>query len=276
DIMSNSWGGGGASQALEEAIIKAKDAGIVFTAAAGNSATDNNSTPHYPSNYDVDNVISVAAHNYNDSLASFSCYGSKTVHVAAPGRNILSTTPGDSYAVYSGTSMATPHVTGVVGLYVSQYGRTNVKALRDNLMASSVYGRAYGKKTIGGGRVDAYNFLNHTVAPRPSEPDPSEWISRPVVVESDHPYKNEEKFSRLLRVPGAKHIRVIVKKYDIESNYDFLRIKNAKGEVIEALSGRGDDHVGEYVDGDSITLEFESDGSVSRWGFLIEEIQYIP
>lgn len=77
DIMSNSWGGGGFSQALKDSIVAAKNAGIVFTAAAGNSATDNNSQPHYPSNYDVDNVISVAANNYNDELAFFSCYGSK-------------------------------------------------------------------------------------------------------------------------------------------------------------------------------------------------------
>jgi thermitase len=276
DIMSNSWGGGGASQALEDAIKRAKNAGIVFTAAAGNSATDNNSTPHYPSNYDVDNVISVAAHNYNDGLASFSCYGSRTVHVAAPGRNILSTTPNNEYAVYSGTSMATPHVTGVIGLYIAQNGRSDVKELRDNLMASSVYARAYGRKTIAGGRVDAHNFLNGIVTPRPARPNPNAWISSSnETFESQHPYGNSVKISKTISVPGAKFMRIVVKKYELENNYDFLTIKNSAGEAVEKVSGAGENYVSEYVEGDSITIEFTSDSSVNKWGFNIEEYQYI-
>ena len=84
DIMSNSWGGGGFSEALKEAIANASKEGIVFTAAAGNSGSNNDSRPHYPSNYKIKNVISVAASTSDDSLASFSCYGRKTVHIAAP------------------------------------------------------------------------------------------------------------------------------------------------------------------------------------------------
>lgn len=276
DIMSNSWGGGGASQALEDAIQNASDAGIIFTAAAGNSATDNNSTPHYPSNYEVDNVISVAAHNYSDQLASFSCYGSKTVHVAAPGRNILSTIPNNQYAVFSGTSMATPHVSGVVGLYLAQNGRVDVKELRENLMSSSIYSRAYGRKTIAGGRVDAYNFLNGITAPRPARPNPNDWISSSNDgFESQHPYANSSRESKTISVAGAKFMRVVVSKYELENNYDFLIIKNAAGEVVEKITGTGQDYVSEYVEGDSITLEFSSDSSVNKWGFVVNEYQYI-
>ncbi len=276
DLMSNSWGGGGASQALKEAIEAAKDAGIVFTAAAGNSATNNNSKPHYPSNYDVSNVISVAAHNYNDGLASFSCYGSETVHVAAPGRNILSTTPNNSYAVYSGTSMATPHVSGVVGLYISRYGRTNVEELRNYLMSSSVYGDAYARKTIGGGRVDAYNFLQRVEAPRPAQPDPSEWTSYPVAWESEHPYADNANISKSITVPGAKFVRVVVKQYDIESGYDFLHVQNGEGQTMDSISGEGSNYTSEFVRGDTVNLNFTSDGSQTKFGFIIEEIQYIP
>lgn len=276
DIMSNSWGGGGASQALEDSIRRAKDAGIVFTAAAGNSASDNNSRPHYPSNYDVENVISVAAHNYNDTLASFSCYGSRTVHVAAPGRNILSTIPNNGYAVYSGTSMATPHVTGVVGLYVAQNGRTDVAQLRENLMNTSIYTRAYGKKTIGGGRVDAYNFLNGIVTPRPARPNPDAWISSyNDSFESNHPYGNSEKITKTLTVPGAKFMRVVIKQYELERNYDFLKVIDSTGDVVESISGEGQDYATEYVEGDTLTLEFSSDSSVSKWGFVIDEVQFI-
>ena len=113
--MSNSWGGG-ILEALKEAIANASKEGIVFTAAAGNSGSNNDQRPHYPSNYKVPGVISVAASTADDSLASFSCYGRKTVHIAAPGKNILSTTKGDGYRSLSGTSMATPHVSGAIGL----------------------------------------------------------------------------------------------------------------------------------------------------------------
>ena len=96
-----------ASQALYDAIKEASEAGIVFTAAAGNSRSDNDQRPHYPSNYEMANVISVAAHTAQDTLASFSCYGEKTVHVAAPGHKGLIDNKG-GYGIYSGTSMATP------------------------------------------------------------------------------------------------------------------------------------------------------------------------
>jgi subtilisin family serine protease len=276
DIMSNSWGGGGYSQALKDSIVAANKAGIIFTAAAGNSATDNNTTPHYPSNYEVDNVISVAAHNYNDGLASFSCYGSNTVHVAAPGRNILSTVPNNSYDVYSGTSMATPHVTGVVGLYLAHNGRTDTKDLRDRLMESSVYGPAYGKKTISGGRVDAYNFLAGIVEPRPAKPDPAAWQRTSVdVFESAHPYVNNGNGSITYTVPGAKFLRVVVRQHDLETNYDYLSIKDSNGIEVQRVDGKGTDTVTEYVDGDSITVDFTSDTSVQQWGYIIDEVEFI-
>lgn len=275
DIMSNSWGGGGFSQALLEAIERANAAGIVFTAAAGNSSTDNNSTPHYPSNYDVANVISVASHTYNDVLSNFSCYGSRTVHVAAPGQNILSTTPGNSYSVYSGTSMATPHVTGVVGLYLAHRGTSDVADLRQMLMDTSVYQRSYDRKTISAGRVDAYNFLTHTHTSRPAKPDPNAWISRAWDFESEHPYKNDFEETKTITIPGAKFIRVVIKKYEIESRYDNLHVLDGSGNTVQSVSGQGQDYATEYVDGDTLTVHFQSDASVTKWGYVIEEVQYI-
>ena len=89
-ISNNSWGGGGYSQAMKDAIAAAANKGHLFCAAAGNSATDNDKTPHYPSNYDLPSVLSVAASNSSDKLAWFSCFGHKTVDLAAPGEGILS------------------------------------------------------------------------------------------------------------------------------------------------------------------------------------------
>jgi len=111
---NNSWGGGGYSQAMADTIAAQSD--ILFMAAAGNDGTDNDIYPHYPSNYPQANVISVAATDRNDNLAYFSNYGDRTVHIGAPGSNILSTVPGNRYGYMSGTSMATPHVAGLAGL----------------------------------------------------------------------------------------------------------------------------------------------------------------
>jgi subtilisin family serine protease len=92
-ILNNSWGGGGYSASLEAAIVSARNNGVLFVAAAGNSASNNDTTPHYPSNYAVDNIISVASTTHTDALSSFSCYGATTVHMGAPGSDILSTVP---------------------------------------------------------------------------------------------------------------------------------------------------------------------------------------
>ncbi|MEA5523368.1 S8 family peptidase, partial [Limnoraphis robusta] len=104
DITNNSWGGGGYSSGLRDAIAAAGNAGSVFIAAAGNNSTNNDSSPHYPSNYNPSNVISVASTDHNDSLSWFSNYGRTSVDLAAPGSSIYSTSPGNGYRTLSGTS----------------------------------------------------------------------------------------------------------------------------------------------------------------------------
>lgn len=115
-VSNNSWGGGGFSPALHAAIDRARAAGIVFVAAAGNSGQDTDLFPAYPSSYEVSNVVSVAAIDTNQTLASFSNYGAESVDIAAPGVGIFSTLPNNQYGYLSGTSMATPHVVGALAL----------------------------------------------------------------------------------------------------------------------------------------------------------------
>jgi thermitase len=276
DIMSNSWGGGGFSRSLEDAIKAAKNKGIMFIAAAGNSSTDNDSRPSYPATYDVENVVSVASHTAQDQLSSFSCYGKKTVHVAAPGSNVLSSTPNGEYKVFSGTSMATPHVSGVVGLLIAESGRLPVLEMRNRLMATTTPSASYRKYTVSGGRVNAYNFLTDTRIPRQG-PNENDWRveSLRVPFETTHPYKHDAKITKTYSFPGAKYVKLMIERYDTEKGYDFLTLKDAKGLTVERLSGAAYNFESDYAEGDSITVEFTSDSSQSRWGVLIKDAKVI-
>ncbi len=118
-ILSNSWGGGGFSQALLDAINSSSANGMLFVAAAGNNNSNNDSSPHYPSSYAASNIVSVASTTSSDVRSSFSNYGATSVHVAAPGSSIYSTIRNNSYASFNGTSMATPHVSGAAALALS-------------------------------------------------------------------------------------------------------------------------------------------------------------
>src|SRR5262249_32498436 len=135
-ILNNSWGGGGFSQSLLDAINAAMQQGVLFVAAAGNNAANNDVVPHYPSSYDLANIISVAAIDRTDSLADFSNYGATKVHLGAPGVDIYSSTAGSDteYALFSGTSMATPHVSGVAALILSRFPSADFTEIRDRIL----------------------------------------------------------------------------------------------------------------------------------------------
>lgn len=114
-VLNNSWGGSSYSASLHDAVAYSYQAGTTFVAAAGNSANNNDISPLYPASLDVPNVISVAATNDSNYLASFSNYGVGSVHLGAPGTYIMSTLPGNKWGTSSGTSMATPFVSGTAG-----------------------------------------------------------------------------------------------------------------------------------------------------------------
>jgi subtilisin-like proprotein convertase family protein len=164
-ILNNSWGGGGYDSALFNAIVAAKNAGIIFVAAAGNNASNNDTTAAYPANYAVDNVVSVAAIDRNNNLASFSNYGATTVDLGAPGVSILSTTPNNTYSTFSGTSMATPHVSGALALVWAAnptltYSQVIARVLNNVDPISSLSG-----KTVTGGRLNVFKAIGSTPPP---------------------------------------------------------------------------------------------------------------
>jgi subtilisin family serine protease len=165
---NNSWAGGGFSQALSDAIQAQQKDGILFIAAAGNASTNNDLVPTYPADYFLPNVISVAATTRFEGLANFSNTGAHSVHLGAPGDEILSTTPNNTYSVLSGTSMAAPHVTGVAALLAAQNPSRDWRAIKNLIVAGGDSVPALAQ-TIGGKRLNAYGSMtcaNSTVARR--------------------------------------------------------------------------------------------------------------
>jgi subtilisin family serine protease/sugar lactone lactonase YvrE len=169
-VSNNSWGGRFYSQAVYDAIERARAADHLFVAAAGNDSIDNNNNPFpaYPASYDLDNIISVAALAENGALAGFSNYGATTVDIAAPGDQILSSFPSyltasmagggfnTLYGTISGTSMASPHVAGVAALLLSINPSLTYAQLRDSIFDGSVYNPALDGRVAGARELNAF------------------------------------------------------------------------------------------------------------------------
>lgn len=274
-IMSNSWGGGGYSEILKNAIQEASDKGIIFTAAAGNDSKNNDGNPSYPASYNVPNVISVAAINNRGELADFSNYGNRTVHVAAPGVNVYSSVPG-GYEVMSGTSMATPHVSGVVALLLSQEPNLTPVEVKERLIKTSKPAGPLRGKVISKGIVNAYTALINELAP-PDPNDPENWTDfKPVEISTPHPYQDKYTQSWEYEIPGVSQFALLFENFKTEARYDTVTLTNRAGEKIGVLSGDIGTMWSPNIIGDYVKITFTSDSSVTGYGFDIKKAAYKP
>lgn len=160
-IINASWATATYSQSLHDAIEKAAGCGILFIAAAGNGYwNDNDTNPYYPASYDLENIISVGATNRQDELTGFSNLGVRSVDLAAPGHEILSTTPANTYTFKSGTSMATPHVAGAAALIWSQYPTYAPREVKQLIMNTVDPLPSLSERIVTGGRLNIYKALS--------------------------------------------------------------------------------------------------------------------
>ncbi|NUM89273.1 MAG: S8 family serine peptidase [Bdellovibrionales bacterium] len=276
-VMSNSWGGGGFTQSMFDAINEAKEKGILFVAAAGNDSQNSDSDPHYPAGYQIANVMAVAASTNRDTLASFSTYGKRSVHIAAPGHNIVSTVPGNAYDSYSGTSMATPHVSGAAALLWSTDPAMTFADVKQRLLDSRDYVGNMARKVMSSGRMNVDNAVRGVYPPSP-EPAESEWrdLSGFGGIESEHPYK--DKATQVWEVAGpenARFMRVVFEKVDTESGYDFVKLFDKDGAEADSMSGKAENAPSFFVNGNKVKISFSSDSSVNGWGFKISKVQVV-
>ena len=155
---NNSWGGGGFSQALKDAIDAGAAQNILFVAAAGNGSSNIDSAPHYPASYTSAGLISVASPNSNCTMSSFSNWCVTSVDLGAPGAGIFSTVPTNSYASYSGTSMATPHVTGAIAMYAKTHPGLTAAQLKAAILGTTTATASMAGKTVTGGRLNVSTY----------------------------------------------------------------------------------------------------------------------
>lgn len=178
-VLNNSWGGGSYSQGLKDAIDAAGTAGIIFVAAAGNSSSDIDRYAFYPASYDCPNIVVVAATTRNDDLAYFSSYGQATVALGAPGMDITSTwyASDSAYQSLSGTSMATPQVSGVLALMKAQFPAESYLELLNRVYGSVDPLPALAGKCRTGGRINLARALGSAT----SQPGNDDFANRLVV-----------------------------------------------------------------------------------------------
>lgn len=273
-VLSNSWGNHTSSELLLKTIQEAKDAGIVFVAAAGNSREDNAIRPTFPAAYPVENIISVAATNNRDHLGNFSSFGETSVHVAAPGVNIHSTFLNGGYKIMSGTSMAAPHVAGIAGLLLSAHPTMKFPQAKERLIRTSDPVPILRHRVIAGGRVNAFNAVHGIIPPNPA-PNPGSWISEPFHLETPHPYLDRTDQYFDISHQDAKYIRIHFSQFDFQKNADFVFLEKPSGEVIQDLTGKLDDFMTDFVPGDRARLHLVSNRAASGFGFVVDRIEYV-
>jgi len=284
-IMNCSWGGNGRNSVNGDAddfmlaAFKEADENNIFVAvAAGNSALSNEFADFYPANYStkLSSMVTVAATNNLDQLASFSNYGNQKVQVAAPGVLIQSTLPGNTYAAWSGTSMATPHVAGLAAaIWATNLDMTALDVKERLLATVDVLPQLKGYVTSAG-RINMARALvgDETVALTPVIEEIQKQVRSPKI-----PSGNWVDYTTEIREEGAKSISVCFESIDLKSSGDWIQVYGSDYRVRDIIQGTHRNrnlYTGERmpvctapVPGDVIYLRMSTMGAIDLGGFAI-------
>ncbi|MEQ1875550.1 MAG: S8 family peptidase [Bdellovibrionia bacterium] len=265
DVINASYGGGGPSKLIESTLRELGEKGTLFVAAAGNESANNDEDPRYPANYDVETILTVAATDNRDSLADFSCYGFQTVDIAAPGVAILSTYPVeiakkdgvDMYQVFSGTSMATPHMVGAAALVLAANPglKGKPKELKKKLMASVDWLPQLAGRVVSGGRINLEKAVKAQEAGVVAE-EPR-WVEETVDLAT--PRNPSEKIEFVMKVhrPGAKQIQLHLRRSVID-DFDFAGLFDVALRPVVSIPSLAQDMWLPPVQGDTAYLKFSN------------------
>lgn len=295
-IMNCSWGGegrdsrnGDADDFLMQAFREADENGILSVIAAGNSGLSTRFFPFYPANYGekIDSIISVAASNNVDQLASFSNYGFDSVHVAAPGVLIHSTLPGNQYAAWSGTSMAAPHVAGLAALVWSQNPEMSALDVKERILSTVDILPQFKGLVSSGGRINVKRALaaDFNVRLEPIE-ESQEFQYRSI----QHDGTQNVDLVETLSSDGASEIQVCFTEINLTNDFDFIQVFGSDYRIRDIITGQWRNFNFETKDrhelcaapvpGDQVHIRFfgnaqSGGGEFGRRGFETESLKVI-
>jgi thermitase len=273
-IINISWGGIVYDPALYETVSWAQEKGILIVAASGNMGRNNDTeiNPYYPASYRLKNIISVAAYDNQNKIATFSNFGKETVHIGAPGVAIFGATKDGKYRFNEGTSFAAPLVAGVAALLKEKAPSLTAAGIKERLIRTANPIDYYEKeKTQSGGLLNAYYALINFEAPRP--PTPTEWQSHKTLIASLHPYTNSFADTYEIVHKGASHIRVHFSRFELEQKYDWLRVLDKRGKEIVTYTGQLGEFMSADALGDTLRIEFKTDNRVTHWGWEVDSYE---
>lgn len=271
DVVNGSYGGGGKSRLIESLLKQGGQQGILFVFAAGNDSANSDNDPHYPANYELPNIISVAATDSRDALADFSNFGQKTVHVAAPGVDIYSTVPttteDDSgkkipvvvpYDSYSGTSMASPHVAGAAALLIAADNslRGQPAEVKKRLIETAEPVAALANMVVARGRIS----LPRAIANQTQINDDLSGTWEELDVDVKTPSYPQERIDNAwtLNYPKAKAIQVHIRVAQVEADFDAALLYDFRYRPVMNLKGEFVDHWSPIIKGDTVHLKFSN------------------
>lgn len=292
DIVNGSYGGGASSKLIRSLIDEAgKKNGTLFVFAAGNDSNNNDFTDSFPSNYDLPNIISVAATDIRDQMAGFSNFGPTKVHIAAPGLNILSTIPtatakeGEPYAVFSGTSMAAPHVAGAAALLLAAEPtlKKQPALIKERLLRTAEFKPNLASAVSSAGRLSISRAIKNDSSGNPNYQ--GQWDLLNVNIETPKNARERIDNAWKIQAPGAKAMKVHIKFAQVESGFDVAVLYDRLYRPIFKIEGEMVNQWSPIIDGDVAYLKFSNsvvsvDGGApfanfNSDGVVIDQISYL-